>query len=869
MTISIGSRIGSFEITEPLGAGATGEVYRARDTRLERDVAVKVLAPSFTLDAERRVRFEREARVLASLNHSNIATLHGIEESQVGPVLVMELVDGETLADRLALAGPLSVREALTIAEQVAGALAAAHEQGIIHCDLKPANIAVRRDGAAKVLDFGLARAGAASDGNANSLATTVTDWESGVIGAGTPAYMSPEQARGLPVDKRTDIWAFGCVLYECLTGQRPFGGGHPSDVVAKILEREVDFSVLPSDTPAAIRRLLRRCFEKDPSERLRDIGDARLELRDARTPDSPVDTSVSSTRWRWVAVASAVALVLVAATAWKMASVAPLRSSAEPLRMTILLPPGVSVTRAPGLGSSVAVSPDGHTLVIAGTDKDGQRLYRRALDRQEAVPLAGTERGSSPFFSWDGTWVGFLADGRLRRVPAEGGGPVDMAAVPGPLSGVSWGPDDRIVYGYGGDQQLYAVSASGGSPERLSQIAASYPDVLADGREVLLESGGRILVLDRSNGRMTDLEFEGKPVQGTAPRYAAGHLILSRGAALFAVPFDPSRKAVSGTFVSIPDRVASEVSPAGGMRHYALSASGTLAYVPAPSAFELVLLQANGQERVLAVDRAILNPQFSPDGRLVIAARTRGDEPTDIWVHDAEKGTAARLTFDGGRAAVWMPDGRTVTYSHLSQGRGIYAQPADGSAGATRLLAVDAFHWLIGWTPDRRTLAYGVMEGTPSSLMALTDGKSRRVMGPSSLWGGRLSDDGRWLTYYSLDSGNFEVFVTPFPDGGTRWLIGDGTDPTWGSGANEVFYRSGTHLLAARIDGTSGFRVTARRVVLDPFVPPLGDDYDVHPDGRTIVYVRPAASIQPREVTVVVNWFTELRRLESGSRSP
>ena len=865
MSVSTGSRIGALEVGEPLGAGGMGEVYRARDTRLGREVAIKVLPPSFALDAERRARFEREARVLASLNHPNIATLYGVEESQAGQVLVMELVEGETLSDRLAAGVHIRLAEVLAIVEQVAAALETAHDHGIIHRDLKPANIAVRRDGTVKVLDFGVAKVATAGDSTMNAATGTSTEGVPGAMGPGTPAYMSPEQACGLPVDKRTDIWAFGCVLYELLTGRRAFGGDRPSEIVAKILERDVDFTTLPAGTPAAIRRLLRRCLQRDLVERLRDIGDARLDIKDGRAEESTVAVPTRHTRKLWIAGLIAVAAVLTATAPRIVRSFTSVsKNSGEPIRMTILLPPGVSVARGPGRGSSVAVSPDGRTLVIAGTDKDGQRLYRRPLDQLDATPMAGTDRGSSPFFSWDGRWIGFLADGRLKRVSVDGGAPIDVAVVPGALSGVSWGPDDRIVYSYGGKSELHAASIGGGSADRvLPGTAASYPDVLPDGRHVLLGSEGQIQIFDWASGRLRRLD-----VPGSTPRYAGGHLILTRGSTLLAARFDPARLTTSGPLVPILDGVAGDVSPGGGSRHYALSANGTLAYVAAPSTYELVLAQSDGHERILAAgDRAIENPQFSPDGRSVVVARSRGDaDSRDLWLHDLQQGTATRLTFDGGRAPVWMPDGATVVYSHLGKNAGIWARRTDGSTEPTRLLPLDAFHWLVGWTPDRRTMAYGVMEGAPASLMALTDGKSHRVIGPGSVWGGRLSDDGRWLAYYSLDSGNFEVYVTPFPDGGTRWLIGEGTDPTWGPDAREVFYRSGTRLIAARVDRTAGFRVVSSRVVIDPFVPPLYDDYDVHPDGKTLVFVRPSGSTQPREVRVVVNGFSELRRLEGGS---
>jgi eukaryotic-like serine/threonine-protein kinase len=871
MRLAPESRIGPYEIVAPLGHGGMGEVSRARDPRLGRDVAIKVLPDIFSSDPERVARFEREARLLASLNHPHIAGLHGLEDADGVRCLVLELVEGPTLADRLR-SGRLEVTEALTIARQVADALEAAHERGVIHRDLKPANVKLTPDGDAKVLDFGLARLAGDSADVALAQAPTITagGTREGVI-LGTAAYMSPEQARGRSLDRRTDIWSFGCVLFELLTGRLAFPGETVSDTIMAVLGREPDWAALPERTPDSVRALLMRCLEKDPKRRLRDIGDARIEIDDAlTTPARGVQAVGRGPGSRALPPGVALAGLILAAIAVGFAASGWLRprapGPAEPVRMTATLPPGVSVTRGPGLGfpASVALSPDGRTLVIAATGTDGQRLYQRPLDRLDATPVAGTAGGSSPFFSPDGAWIGFFAEGRLRRVPTRGGAAVDIAVVPGFLAGASWGSDDRIVFVAGVNSPVRAVSARGGETESLTTLEPGEtghfsPEILPDRRRLLFASSGWIHALDLTSGRRTRL------VQGSTPRYvASGHVIVSRGMTLLAAPFNPSRLELTGDVVPLVDGVA----PPG---HYAISRSGTLAYVPAAETYAIVLVNADGTEHLITEERlSFENPQFSADGRrLAVATSRRRGEPADVWIHDLETGAASRLTFDGGRAPVWTPDGTAVTYSHLGEKQGLYTKPADGRGNARQLLPVEEFHWLVGWTPDGRTLAFGRMESVAddgisrSSILALADGVSRPVVGPGSVWGGRLSPDGRWLAYYELESGRFEVYVTPFPDGGTRWLITDdgGSDPTWAPDGREVYYRSGDRLMAARIETQAGVRVVSRRLVVQPFLPPLYDDYDIHPDGRTLVLVRPADDALRRDVVLVLDWLTELRR--------
>ena len=849
MSLSPGLRFGVYEVISIIGSGGMGEVYRARDTRLGRDVAVKVLRDARASDTDWRWRFEREARALGALTHPNIASIYGIEDTPSHPsstaMIVMELVDGETLADRLGRK-PLSLDEALNIAEQLAGALDAAHQKGIVHRDLKPGNIKITSAGTVKVLDFGLAKfLGDPVQEDASSTMTLPS------LVLGTPAYMAPEQAQGQSADRRVDVWAFGVILYEMVTGARPFRGASLQETFAAVLTAEPDWTRVPS----ALQPLLRACLDRDPLKRLRDIADYRYLLK----PDASSPAVRRSPVRAWLVTAAGIAAIVLAFVAGRSLSVAePAQVAITPIRLSTMLPPGVSVTRGPGYTSSVAVSPDGQTVVIAASDKNGQRLYRRSLDRLEPTPLAGTEGGSSPFFSWDGEWIGFFADGQLKRMRAVGGAVIDIAAAPGFSSGASWGPDDRIVFGYGADSRLHVVRSDGESMEPLLKDASPgrQPEVLPDGT-VLFEAAGQICAFSRRKGAVTRL------LPGTAPRYARGHVIFSRGTTLLAVPLDLVSLSI-GTAIPVAAGVAAELPGSGGGRHYAIARNGSLIYVPAADAYELVVIGDNAAERVIGQpQRTLENPRFSPDGRyVVVAARRRDDDVSNLWLHDLQDGASKRITSHGGRAPVWDGDRSTITYSQVGERQGIYRTRVDDAAEPTQVLTLDAFHWLVGWTPDRSALLYGLMVGgNQSSIVAYQAPVTRTLVGPGSTWGGRLSRDGKWLVYYVLNAGAFEVYVTPFPGQGTRWLVAEGTDPSWGSDGTEVFYRRGPRLMAAKIDKTAGVKVVATRVAVDPFLPPLYDDYDVHPDGRSLVLVRPTNQNQSREVNVVIGWANELER--------
>jgi Tol biopolymer transport system component len=847
-----------------------GEVYRAHDSKLRRDVALKVLLSRHRLDASRQARFEREALALAALNHPNIATVYGVEDADGLQALVMELIDGDTLADRIGRhPSGLPVSEAIAIARQIVDALDAAHERGVIHRDLKPSNLQVRPDGLVKVLDFGLVKALETEPGSGVGDSTISLTAEQTVLG--TPAYMSPEQARGQDVDQRTDIWAFGCVLYEMLAGRRAFDGATTSDVIAAVLDREPDYDRLPPDTPALVRRLVKRCLEKDTRRRLRHIADARADLDAAPAPD--VDASAATAPRRrgvarfWLPLAGAaviVSLLALSFTAWRRRG---RDAPAEPLHMTVLLPPGVTVNRGPGRLLPLALSPDGRTLVVAASDATGERLYKRTLAEPEATPLPGTEGGIGPFFSPDGAWVGFIADRRLKRIPVEGGAPIDVAAAAAFPTGASWGVDGRIVFS-GLQAPLQIVDSRGGTPQDLlpggPESGDRHPDFLPDGHTVLFTEAGWIHAIDLRTKRRTD-----RIVEGVAGRYSLnGYLLFTRGTTLLGAPFDAEAIKVTGPALPFAEGVDVERAM-NAAPNFAVSRNGAVAFVPSARRFALVLVEPNGRERLLAEHLLLENPRFSPDGqRLVVAATRNPRETSDLWVHDlTSEAPPHRLTLDGGRAPVWSRDGASVTYSYprRNERSGIYSKASDGRGETRLLVAVPTFHWLVGWGANQ-TLVYGQIERRAegdrmplSSILAFTNNESRRLVGPGRTWGGRLSPDGRWLAYYAQDSGYFEIYATSFPDTRSRVLVAEGTDPSWSPTGSEIYYRSGSRLMAARVDTSAGVRVLSRRVVFQPFLPPLYDDYDIHPDGRTLALVRPAGELRGREIQMLLHWPARL----------
>jgi serine/threonine-protein kinase len=697
MLLSDGTRVGSYQILSPLGAGGMGEVYRARDTRLDRDVAIKILPEAFAADAERVSRFHREARVLASLNHPHIAAIYGLEEAEGVKALVMELVEGEDLAQRLAR-GAVPLDEAVPIARQIAEALEAAHEQGIIHRDLKPANVKVRTDGTVKVLDFGLAKAfdptGSPSSNATMSPTISVHATQAGIL-LGTAAYMPPEQAKGKPVDKRADLWSFGCVLYEMLAGHRPFVGETISDVLAKIIERDPDWNALPAKTPRSIRTLLRRCLEKDPRRRLDSAAVARLEIEEASTTPATNGISVSdvnrdarAARWPpWASVAVAVLAALVGAlTTWTVTRPTPAPSPAVN-RFAVTLPPAQPLAFSIN-DRDVAISADGTRL--AYTAGDQAQLMVRAFDQLDTAPLAGIANARAPFFAPDGRWIAFfdrldegvttgpvVQRGALKKVSTNGGPLIVISPLTGASRGASWGPDDSIVFATSDlSTGLLRVPAGGGEPVVLTKPDTAsgerdhyFPSVLPGARGVLFTiatAGGnrQVAVLDLKTGQRTTLIRSGSQAQYVE----TGHLVYADGGALWAVRFDLATLNVLGDPAPILERVLTL-----GAADFTISRRGTLVYVPVAGATSrsLVWVSRKGaEESIAAPPRAYASARLSADEKRV-ALHILGQQ--GIWIWDFAHETLAPLTLGPiGNFSLWTPDGRHIIFE-IANASGVY----------------------------------------------------------------------------------------------------------------------------------------------------------------------------------------------------
>jgi hypothetical protein len=876
----IGSHIGVFEVVGPLGAGGMGEVYRARDTRLGREVALKVLPGDFATDAHRRARFDREARVLAALNHPNIATLYGVEDAPTGPVLVMELVEGTTVADRLALGDPFPIAMAGAIARQVATALEEAHERGIIHRDLKPSNIILRPDGTAKVLDFGLARALATpADGSEPPQSTmTLTDPHGGV-GPGTPSYLSPEQARGRPADTRADIWAFGCVLYEMLTGRRAFDGDSASEVIARIIEREPDLDALPPSTPAALRTLLRRCLEKDVKDRLRHIGDAALELRDLRD-DPAIAPHTRTPMRRWTQAAGALALGLgLALGGWWLGARG---ATPRPLPVFRLSIPGQQLPFLTPFGEHhLAVSADGGRVAYAAA----RHLLIRTMDRTEGVSL---EVGAAnPFFSPDGQWVGYFERaGDLMKVAVLGGEQSVVATIVGRPTGGAWGRDGTIIFAT--TEGLYQVPEGGGEPRLLAkpdagrkERAFAWPQFLPGGKTVLLTivpegaiGGARIATLDIAGGGIPRPVLEA----GTAARFVpTGHLVYVSGSALKAIAFDAGGGRTVGEPVTVP---GIEVAMAGdnGAAEFAVSDSGALLYIAPFTRGPLSTLvwmdrQGNREPIPIAPGRYLF-PRASPDGSR-IAVDVPGPN-RDVWIWSAARPAPVRLTSDASEdmLPLWSDDGLRVFFASQRNGNfDIYSRAADGATPERVEYSGPGGQMPNHFTRDGTRLLVNENFRDLSVLTLGSPARVDRLLASDATEGlGEFSPDGNWILYESNESSErFEIFIRPFPGVNDRRVtvsIDGGRYPMWAPGGNELFYvnlQGG--MMSVAVTWSPALQIGPVTKLFDVSPPPAvitARPYDVSRTHGRFLMAQPVSTSAPPQldIAVVLNWFDELQRL-------
>ena len=896
----VGRTLGPYVIEAWLGSGGMGDVYRARDRQLNRQVALKVLPDVFALDPDRLDRFKREAQVLASLNHTNIASIHGFEESDGLQALVLELVDGPTLADRLAH-GPIPIDEGLPIARQIAEGLEAAHEQGIVHRDLKPANIAVRGDGTVKILDFGLARVlqlDAAARGDRTPPATMQSPAAAPVaVILGTAAYMSPEQAKGRPADKRSDIWAFGAVLYEMLSGRRAFQGEDTSQVLAAVIGQELDWNALPVSTPGAIRSLVARCLDRDVRRRLRDIGEARIVLDNpsATIAEDKSRSVAARSSWSWrrrfaVALLAIATATLVALAAWQLRPAPP----GVVTRFAFTLPDGQVFSR--GIGRhTIAISRDGARLVYSGVPAG---LYLRAMSQLGATRIQGTEdfaRVTEPVFSPDGQSIAFYTDGALKRIAATGGAAVTIVPADAPY-GISWG-EDGIVFGQGG-KGILRVSPGGGTPETLVRVEdgeeAHGPQILPGGQHVLftLATGtardrwdrGRIVVQSLASGVRTTL-VDG----GSDARYlSTGHLVYALSGVLYAVPFDPRSLAPTGAAVPIVEGVSRATGNQTGAAHFSVSESGSLIYIPGPldasaglgETMQLGLIDRKGVVEPLPLPPdAYQMPRVSPDGTRITFGTDDGKEAI-VWIYDlVGNAPRRRLTFGGNnRVPVWSADGKRVVFQSDRDGdAAIFWQAADGSVTTERLTTPTkgTSHVPESWSPRGDRLLYSVeTQGDVALWVVSVQDRKAKPFGEvhsTTPIAATFSPDGRWVAYASTGRGKQTVYVQPFPATGAKYqLVAKGLDipshPVWSPDGKALFYNPrplGLEVVSVSTTPTFAFGNSVpvpRPFQLTP--PEQRRAYDITPGGKFVARISPTGTqygAQAPHVQVVLNWFDEL----------
>ena len=898
MALEIGTRVGIYEVTGKLGEGGMGEVYRAHDTTLDRDVALKVLSEAFTADADRLSRFQREAKVLASLNHPNIGAIHGLESAGETEALVLELIEGPTLADRIA-EGAIPVDEALTIAQQIAEALEAAHDQGIVHRDLKPANVKVRPDGTVKVLDFGLAKAvtsGPSGTSGADNPTISLTGaTQMGMI-IGTAAYMAPEQAKGKAVDKRADIWAFGVVLYEILTGRRAFSGEDVSDTLAAILRDKVQMDQLPSDTPPRVRRILNACLQRDPKQRIHDIGDLRLALEGAfETTVTEVAESTATDQqpvWRqaltWALPALLFGGLVVGGVLWIVSE--PPNSS---VARALLTPPPSVPLAAVSFDNNVTLTPDGSQVVYRGSLDGRSHLFVRQFDDFEATPLSGlTSNPRNPFISPDGNWIGFFdASSSVQRVSIRGGPPLTITDnLGGPPRGGSWGPDDTIVYATAApDAGLLRVPVGGGEPEVLTmpngdqgEINHWWPEFLPGGQHVLftIQTSGplenaQIAVLSLETG-----EYEVLFPGGSGARYMpSGHIVYGVNGTLRAVEFDLATLTVTSDPIPVADGVL--MGPTGAS-NFSVGQDGSFVYisgsVSGTASIELAWVDRSGREEVLALaPSTYFDPMVSPDGTQVALRMINEEGNSDVYIYDVARNNLTQFTFHEAPdcCPVWSPDGERIVFTSARDGGfNGYVKNADGTGDVA--LVAEAGGWIsYDWSDDGETVVFS--GGNALYSVSVSDGVITPIV-ESDFSEGRpaLSPDEQWIAYESDEDGDLDVYVRPFPDiDNGKWKVSTdgGASPLWSPDGTELYYLYGDTMMAASITTEPSFNAGNPIDLFEGryFGVPVFKNFDLSPDGTRFLMMKQSGnqsddSLAPLGLVVVFNWFEELQRLFATS---
>lgn len=878
VTLSKGSKLGEFEVRTLIGSGGMGEVYRARDPLLDRDVAIKILPRFYSTNPERVRRFRQEAQAAASLNHPNILSVFQFGSHDDAEYFVCELLEGDTLRDRIR-EGPPTFRTAVDYAIQIAHGLSAAHEKGIVHRDLKPENVFVTKDGHVKILDFGLAKL---SEAELPAEPPSVANTESGII-LGTAGYMSPEQVRGQSADHRSDVFALGAVLYEMLSGRGAFRRQCAADTMSAILNVDPPFlaDLVPGISPA-LARIVHSCLEKNPVRRFQSATDLAFAL-EALTGTSELPAVRAPRRFRalFLAAPAAALLLLSAAVTIYRSKTLTTPEPPAPVRFSISLPGDDTIN--PYLGSSVAFSPDGRRIAYVVNHAAVRSIFVRSLDSAESIPLAGTEGATRPFFSPDGAWVAFFSFGKLRKVPTGGGRAIIICESAVSAAG-SWGPDDTIVFTPNFNYGLFLVSANGGTPRRLTAPDVKQgtfhvlPQFIPGKREVLFTiwngseslDSSRIAVLSLDTGKWREI-MEG----GWAGRYSPAHLLFVRGNSLLALPFDWDRLTPRGSATAVVEGVFRDFYDVDA--HYAVAQNGALAFVSdVPHAFErsLVWVNRNGVRQSVSSQRYMYStPRLSPDGSKIAFWLVKNDVVANIWSYDVARDTLNRLTFGvDDHTVAWSPDGRNIAFeSSRSGAHQVYIQPVDSSSAPVAVTSGNKEHYLCDWSPDGRHLAYvewsvetggdiwtvdvgppGAFRGSDPRPVTTTPFLEKQAA---------FSPDGKWLAFTSDESGQNEVYVQPFPGPGPKRQIsvGGGQEPGWSHSGQELFYRRGGQMLGVRLHHNATDLLPDRPKPLFEglfhYTVTFSRTFDVAPDGRFLMVTDLDPEHAPKQVSIILNW--------------